>query len=191
VLSDFGLPEVNVVCCQDAVLRQWQHGLLPLLVDIHCLMSVSESAYLTRLWEIIQSIDRDEDQTIEWSGHVDGKADAISCAGDDRKQPRRKIGTSGVLWFEESHLPRSSHHIGIQTCDLSDDGACILAPFQVFTGEKIRIALPRFWVQVTVVRSQKVTDTCYEIGAMVTAKHDPGLDAFEDLGCVKSASAAT
>ena len=139
---------------------------------------MSDTEYLDKLWKLIQSIDQDEERIIKWSDHFEKKTKHVSFPDDGRQSERDKIGTPGVLWFEKSHLPRTASHIGIHTCDLSPDGACFMAPLQAFANEIVRIALPMQWARLRVVRADKVSEGCYEIGGEVIERHEPGMDAF-------------
>ena len=139
-----------------------------------------EVDYSTQLGELIQSIDWNIELPVEWSDYFEQRGEIASYAEDERHNQRLKIRTHGVLWFDYSlpFCPRSADPVGIYTRDFSRQGAGFLSPFEVYPEERIRIALPTFWVQLLVVRARRITSKCYEIGATLTARHDPSGEAF-------------
>ena len=140
-----------------------------------------EIDYSTQLGELIQSIDWNIELPVEWSDYFDQRGEIASYAEDERNNQRLKIRTHGVLWFEGS-LPfrkRPTDPIGTYTRDFSRHGAGFLSPFEVYPEERVRIALPTFWVQLHVVRARRITSKCYEVGATLIQRNDPGPEAFE------------
>ena len=147
-----------------------------------------EIDYSTQLSELIQSVDWDIELPIEWSDYFEQRGEVASYVDDDRNNQRLKIRTHGILWFDESlpFRPRSESPLGIYTRDFSRHGAGFLTPFEVYPEEKVRIALPTFWVQLHVVRTRRITSKCYEIGAQLLQRFDPSPDAFHQLMKVES-----
>ena len=140
-----------------------------------------EIDYSTQLGELIQSIDWNIELPVECSDYFEQRGEIASYAEDERHNQRLKIRTHGIMWFESSlpFRPRPADPIGIYTRDFSRQGAGFLAPFEIYPEERVRIALPTFWVQLHVVRARRITSKCYEIGAMLMQRNDPGADAFD------------
>lgn len=140
-----------------------------------------EIDYSTQLGDLIQSVDWDIELPVEWSDYFDERGEVASYVDDDRNNQRLKIRTHGILWFDQS-LPfcnRSENPLGIYTRDFSRQGAGFLSPFEIYPEERVRIVLPTFWVQLHVVRARRITSKCYEVGAMLVHRFDPGPDAFQ------------
>ncbi len=150
-----------------------------------------EIDYSTQLGELIQSVDWDIELPVEWSDYFEQRGEVASYVDDDRNNQRLKIRTHGILWFDESlpFRPRSESPLGIYTRDFSRQGAGFLSPFEIYPEEKVRIALPTFWVQLHVVRSRRITSKCYEIGAILVQRLDPSPDAFQKAINVESPAA--
>jgi hypothetical protein len=142
---------------------------------------VLEIDYSTQLGELIQSVDWNIELPVEWSDYFEERGEIASYADDERHNQRLKIRTHGVLWFDRwlPFRPRTSDPVGIYTRDFSRQGAGFLMPFEVYPEEQVRMALPTFWVQLHVVRARRITSKCYEIGATLIQRHDPGPGAFE------------
>ncbi len=85
------------------------------------------------------------------------------------------VRTYGLMWFEDS-LPfcdRPAKPIGIYSRDFCRHGVGFLSPFELYPDERVRIALPAFWIQLLVVRARRITSHCYEIGTELIQQHDP------------------
>mgnify|MGYP001563117000 CR=1 FL=1 len=92
-------------------------------------------------------------------------------------------------------IPPSSQlePFGVFTRDCSMTGVSFLVAFQLFQDEIIRIALRSIWMRLAVVRSEKMTGKCYEIGARIVSRHDPGsepLESLENAGALCPSSSA-
>ncbi len=140
-----------------------------------------EIDYSTQLGNLIQSIDWGIELPVEWSEYFEERGEVASYADDERHNQRLKIRTHGVLWFDQPlpFCPRSEDPVGIYTRDFSRQGAGFLAPFEIYPEEQLRIVLPTFWVQLHVVRARRITSKCYEVGATLIQRHDPGPEAFQ------------
>ncbi|MGI9472504.1 MAG: hypothetical protein ACR2NZ_13265 [Rubripirellula sp.] len=136
--------------------------------------------YSTQLGQVIASIDWCIELPIEWSDYFQQRGEHCSYADDERNNQRLKIRAFGALWFDQSlpFRPRSSAPMGIYTRDFSRQGAGFLAPVELYPEEHVRIVLPTFWVQLRVVRTRRITAQCFEIGAVLLKRHDPGNEAF-------------
>ena len=139
-----------------------------------------EVDYSTQLSEMIQSIDWNIELPVEWTDYFEQRGEIASYAEDERNNQRLKIRTHGIMWFESSlpFRPRTCDPVGIYTRDFSRQGAGFLTPFEIYPEEQVRIALPTFWVQLHVVRARRITSKCYEIGAVLIQRNDPGAEAF-------------
>ena len=119
---------------------------------------------------------------IDWFEKLEQTGEVPLLADDDRRSQRWMTQSHALMWFEESHLPRGTHPLGIYTRDFSSCGASFLAPLKIFHDEQVRIALPTFWMSLNVVRTERITSKCYEIGARVISRHDPSWEAFVQVG---------
>ena len=140
-----------------------------------------EIDYSTQLGELIKATDWDIELPMEWSDYFDQRGEVASYSDDERHNQRLKIRTHGILWFEGPlpFCPRPTSPLGIYTRDFSRHGTGFLSPFEIYPEEKVRIALPTFWVQLHVVRARRITSKCYEIGSTLIQRHDPSPEAFE------------
>ncbi|MBA3312859.1 MAG: hypothetical protein H0T47_06145 [Planctomycetaceae bacterium] len=93
----------------------------------------------------------DRDRFLRDTGH------AASVPGDERRSPRLRIRTPCLL-IPESPLPafpRTKEPLAVYTVDLSRDGVGFLAAVPFLSAETIRIVLPVFWLQATIVRGRR------------------------------------
>ena len=134
-----------------------------------------EDDYSSRFGKLIEAIDWDIELPRDWSDFFDQQGEMQSFKGDVRTNKRMMIRTYGIMWFEKK-LPfcdRTSQPMGVYTRDFSRHGVGLLSPFEIYPEERIRVALPAFWVQLLVVRARRITSKCYEIGTELIQRHDP------------------
>ena len=134
-----------------------------------------ENDYSSRFGELIESVVWDIELPRDWSDYFDQQGEMQSFKGDVRTNKRMMIRTYGIMWFEKT-LPfrnRPTKPMGVYTRDFSRLGVGLLTPFELFPEEQIRVALPAFWVQLTVVRARRITSKCYEIGTELIQRNDP------------------
>tara|TARA_R110002111_G_scaffold24449_1_gene54256 strand:+ start:453 stop:902 length:450 start_codon:yes stop_codon:yes gene_type:complete len=137
--------------------------------------------YPTQFGKLIQSVNWDIELPVEWNDYFDQRGAVASFMEDDRLSQRMKIRTHGIMLFERP-LPfraRSEQEIGIYTRDFSRNGVGFLSSFELFPEEQVRIVLPTFWARLRVRRARRITSKCYEIGATLSSRHDPGPEAFQ------------
>jgi hypothetical protein len=134
-----------------------------------------ENDYSSRFGELIESVVWDIELPRDWSDYFDQQEEMHSFEGDVRMNKRMMIRTYGIMWFEKTmpFCDRSTKPMGVYTCDFSRRGVGLLTPFEVYPEEQIRVALPAFWVQLTVVRARRITSKCYEIGTELIQRNDP------------------
>lgn len=134
-----------------------------------------ENDYSSRFGELIESIVWDIELPRDWADYFDQQGETQSFKGDVRTNKRMMIRTYGMMWFEKA-LPfcdRSTKPVGVYTRDFSRHGVGLLSPFEIYPEERIRVALPAFWVQLNVVRARRITGKCYEIGTELIQRNDP------------------
>ena len=139
-----------------------------------------ENDYPTKFGELIQSVPWNIELPIEWAGFFHERGEVPCYSDDERNNQRLKVRTHGLMYFEQPlpFRPRSGEAIGVYTRDFSRHGCGVLTDFELFPCEKIRIALPTFWVQLEVVRARRITSRCYEIGTVLLKRNDPSLEAL-------------
>ena len=139
-----------------------------------------ESDYPTKFGVMIQSVDWDIELPIEWATYFQERGEVPCYSDDERINQRLKVRAHGLMHFEGSlrFRPRPIEPIGVYTRDFSRHGCGLLTPMELFPTEKIRIALPTFWVQLEVVRARLITRKCFEIGAVLFRRHDPSIEAL-------------
>ncbi len=107
--------------------------------------------------------------------------DSGTVYSDDRKQVRIRARTPCIGYFEKSipAVSRSNKPRPIYTSDFSRGGCGFIAPEQIYPTEHLRLILPKFWIQVEVVRCRKLGPNCFEAGAILLVKNPPDPRAFE------------
>jgi hypothetical protein len=146
-----------------------------------------EVDYTSRFSKLIKSIQWKIELPRDWADYFDLRGEMSQFEIDVRTNNRMMVRTYGVMWFDQS-LPfcnRSADPVGIYSRDFSRQGVGLLSPFEIYPEERIRIALPAFWVEVLVVRARRITSKCYEIGTELIQRHDP------DPAALMSAMTAT
>ena len=140
-----------------------------------------ENDYSSKFSELIKSVSWDIELPIEWSGFFHERGEVPCYTEDERNNQRLKVRTHGLMLFEGSlpFRPRSGDPFGVYTRDFSRQGCGLLSSFELFPTEKIRIALPTFWVQLEVVRARRITSKCFEIGTTLIKRHDPSFQALQ------------
>lgn len=146
-----------------------------------------EDDYTSRFSKLIESIQWNIELPRDWADYFDQCGEMSQFEIDVRTNKRMMVRTYGAMWFDQS-LPfcnRSTDPVGIYSRDFSRQGVGLLSPFEIYPEERIRIALPAFWVEVLVVRARRITSKCYEIGTELIQRHDP------DPAALMSAMTAT
>ena len=148
-----------------------------------------ESDYPTKFGELIQTVSWDIELPIEWATYFQERGEVPCYADDERNNQRLKVRAHGLMHFDVSlpFRPRGSGPVGVYTRDFSRHGCGLLTPVELYPLEKIRIALPTFWVQLEVVRARRITSKCFEIGTVLIKRHNPSIDG---LMSVEAADAA-
>ena len=126
-------------------------------------------------WNI--DIPGDRERFFGETGHIP------SISDEDRRSPRMRVRTQCLVIPEESlpAFPRNREPIPAYTADLSRDGVGFLAALQFLPEEKVRIILPVFWLQATIVRGRRLGPNCWQGCALLMKKHQPDLSAFEGM----------
>lgn len=149
-----------------------------------------EDDYSSRFSRLIESVKWDIELPRDWTDYFDHRGETSSFNGDVRSNKRMMVRTYGLMWTEESlsFCHRSAEPIGIYTRDFSRQGVGLLTPFQIYPEERIRVVLPAFWVELSIVRARRITNKCYEVGAELLQRHDPDPKAFAPATAALSSS---
>jgi hypothetical protein len=141
---------------------------------------VLEECYSEQFRALISEVKWDLELPSEWSDYFHDRSSGAYFPEDVRSNQRLKVRLRGLLWFERTlpFRPRSPEPIGIYTRDFSRNSAGLLAPLEIFPEEQISLVLPSLWMSLLVVRVQRRTSKCYEIGARLIRQHEISLDAF-------------
>lgn len=139
-----------------------------------------EVDYPKRFGELIQAVSWDIELPIEWSDYFEERGEVASFVEDQRNNQRLKVRTHGLLYVDQTlpFLTRNETPYGIYTRDFSRHGCGFLTSFELYPEEQVRLVLPTFWVQLTVVRARRITSKCYEIGTALLHRNDPDMAAF-------------
>ena len=147
-----------------------------------------EGDYPTKFGELIQSVPWDIELPIEWAGYFHERGEVPCYTEDERNNQRLKVRTHGLMYADQP-LPfrsRAGGPTGVYTRDFSRHGCGLLTHFELFPGERIRVALPTFWVQLEVVRARRITSKCYEIGTVLIKRLDPSMEALQPNGLAEA-----
>jgi hypothetical protein len=130
-------------------------------------------------------------QQVAWTIEIPGDRERFfretghlpSVPDEERRSPRMRIRTQCLVIPDEPlpAFPRISEPIPAYTADLSRDGIGFLAASQFLPEEKVRILLPVFWLQVTIVRGRRIAPNCWQGCALLMRKHQPDLAAFDGM----------
>lgn len=106
---------------------------------------------------------------------------ANSIKDDERVAARLRVRTKCLLLSELPlpAFPRPAEPIGIYMSDISRHGLGFLASESLLPEEEVRLILPTFWLRAIIARTRRLGPNCYEVGARLTSRHDPNLDAFQ------------
>lgn len=142
-----------------------------------------DNDYSTQFRQVIDSVDWQIELPSQWKGYFQERGEVPSFPQDDRFNQRLKARAHGLLWFEQAlpMRPRTGDPIGVYSKDFSRNGVGFLSSMELFPEEYVRLVLPTFWVQLRVMRARKMTDHCYEIGAILVGRHDPCSEAFGNV----------
>lgn len=118
-----------------------------------------------------------------FEGFFDETGPAPSAYFDLRRSGRVRVRTRGILIADGGVqlVSRERQPLGIFTADFSRQGFGFIADRQFYPTEQARILLPSFWMQVSVVRSRRLAENCFEHGAVLSKRCDPSLEAFEGI----------
>ncbi|MFG0262633.1 MAG: hypothetical protein ACF788_09610 [Novipirellula sp. JB048] len=140
-----------------------------------------EVDYPQRLSSLIERVSWDIQLPEQWPDYFAGNGETSPAfPGDERSSQRVSIRTRSLAWAEVA-LPfrqRANDPIGIYTRDFSKTGSGFLTPIEFYPEEELRIVLPAFWVRVRVVRSRRIGQRCFEVGARLLQKYAPSSEAF-------------
>jgi hypothetical protein len=139
-----------------------------------------EECYTEQFRNLINAVAWDLELPREWSDYFQDGDSFAYVPEDVRSNQRLKVRLRGLLWFERAlhFCPRSPEPIGVYTRDFSRNSAGFLAPIEIFPEEQVRLVLPTLWMQLHVVRVQRKSSKCYEIGAKLIRQHETSADAF-------------
>jgi hypothetical protein len=142
-----------------------------------------DSDYPTQFGDLIHSVSWDIELPLEWKDFFEERGEVPSYIDDDRSSQRIKVRTHGIAWIERSlpFKPRSAEPFGVYTRDFSRNGTGFLCPFELYPEERVRIVLPTFWCRLHVMRTRRITSKCFEIGASLTSRRDPSMEAFASI----------
>lgn len=128
----------------------------------------------------------DRERFLRETGHVP------SVNGDERRSPRVRIRTPCLLIPETGlpAFPRARVPMGIYTADLSRDGVSFIASVPFLPEETVRVLLPMFWLEATIVRSRRLGLRCHQNCAVLIRKNAPDLDAFTGVVLHQAAAIA-
>src|SRR5437868_5230316 len=98
--------------------------------------------------------------TEEMKDFFDQHGPVRSRPGCRRAYHRFYLRGKGIVQRQETYL-------GVFTSDASRQGICFISPVQLMPKERCRIRLPKTKeFQIEIVRCRRVSDGCYECGAM-------------------------
>jgi hypothetical protein len=119
----------------------------------------------------------DRDRFFRETGHI------AAIPEDERRSPRFRLRSPCLLIPEDPlpAFPRNREPIAIYTADISRHGIGFVAATQFLPEEKVRIILPMFWLQATIVRGRRLGPQCYQGSALLMRKHPPELAAFDGM----------
>ena len=104
-----------------------------------------------------------------------------SMQGDERRAARMRVRAKCLAIYEVSlpAFPRSPNPLGVYTTDISRHGVGFLYSEPLLPEEEVRLVLPAFWLSARIARARRLGHKCYQIGARLLARHDPGPEAFD------------
>lgn len=140
--------------------------------------------YQRRLGELIQSIPNEICLPPGYEDFFRQSGPAPSCEGDRRSGIRTRVRTTGILYPRQwlPSFPRTVTPRPIYTKDFSKTGFGFIARQQYYPGERVRVLLATFWMELTVQRCRRLGPNCFETGSTLLEQHEPSLDAFLDSG---------
>lgn len=94
---------------------------------------------------------------------------------------RARMHAIGFFDLTISSVDRDRVPFGVYTADFSRTGCSFISHFQLFPTEEVRLILPKFWLQLQVVRCRKLGDNCFENGAVLISRNPASEKAFEGI----------
>lgn len=100
-----------------------------------------------------------------------------------RRFMRIRARTHAVAFFELSvpSVEREPVPFGVYTADFSRTGCSFVSHFQLYPTEEVRLILPKFWLQLQVVRCRKLGERCFENGAVLISRNPVSSRAFDGI----------
>jgi hypothetical protein len=140
--------------------------------------------YQRRLGELIQSVPNEICLPSGYEDFFSQSGPAPSCEGDRRRAIRTRVRTTGILYPRQwlPVFPRTITARPIYTKDFSKSGFGFIARRQYYPGERVRILLATFWMEIAIQRCCRLGPNCFVTGSTLLEQHEPSLDAFLDDG---------
>lgn len=140
--------------------------------------------YQRHLGELIHKVPADICLPPGYEDYFSNSGTPPSCEGDRRHAARTRVRTKGILYPLEwlPAFPRTATPRLIYTKDFSKTGFGFISRQQYYPGERVRVLLATFWMEIAIQRCRRLGPNCFETGSTLLEQHEPSYDAFLDDG---------